>query len=168
MDRDAIAYHIRKLMEEGFGINFSQDPDLVDTPDRAARYWMELLEGMQYTNDDIVEMFKDKLYTQYPTTTVCVKDIPIFSHCEHHLALMYDMTVDIKYQSYGKVIGLSKINRICELVGKRLQLQERIATDIKYILSELLGVYVEVVVRGKHACVTARGIKSNSVTVTEA
>ena len=130
---------------------------------------------LEKKNKELYEVFIEetkadliKLYEQKQETNVAVKDIPIFSHCEHHLALMYDMTVDIAYTSKGRVIGLSKINRICELVGKRLQLQERITTDIKYILEKLLGCKVLVSVKGKHACVTARGIKSNSYTKTEA
>ena len=167
LNEKAIDTSIKMLLKDGFGVDY-ENTELKDTPHRVTKYWLELLEGMNYTNDEIVDMFKDKLYEQKQETNVAVKDIPIFSHCEHHLALMYDMTVDIAYTSKGKVIGLSKINRICELVGKRLQLQERITTDIKYILEKLLGCKVLVSVKGKHACVTARGIKSNSYTKTEA
>ena len=96
-----------------------------------------------------------------------MKDIDIFSHCEHHLALMYDMTVDIAYVPNGKVIGLSKLARIADMVSKRLQLQERIGNDILYIVKKITGSN-DIIVRieGCHSCVTARGIKKRSKTVT--
>lgn len=92
---------------------------------------------------------------------VVVQDIPIFSYCEHHLALMYNMTVSIAYIPNGKVLGLSKFARIADMVGKRLQLQERIGSDIAEIVQMATGSNdVLVVVQGEHSCMTARGIKS--------
>lgn len=133
---------------------------LVDTPKRVAKMYEEVFEGMNYTNKEIAKMFNKSFETDNDDLVV-VKDIPIFSYCEHHLALMYNMTVSVAYIPKGKVIGLSKISRIAEMVGKRLQLQERIGSDIADIMSEATGSPdVLVVVQGEHSCMTARGIKS--------
>ena len=95
------------------------------------------------------------------TLKVRADKIPIFSYCEHHLALMYNMEVSVAYIPNGKVIGLSKVARVADMVGKRLQLQERIGEDIAYILMKILGTdNVMVVIQGEHSCMTARGIKS--------
>lgn len=73
---------------------------------------------------------------------------------------MYNMKVSVGYIPNGKVIGLSKVARIADMVGKRLQLQERIGTDISYILKKILNTSdVIVVIEGEHSCMTARGIK---------
>ena len=78
---------------------------------------------------------------------------------------MYDMKVTVAYIPNGKVIGLSKIARIADMVGKRLQLQERIGTDIAEILQEITGSEdVAVVIEGTHSCMTARGIKKSAAT----
>ena len=84
------------------------------------------------------------------------------------MALMYDMKATVAYIPKGKVIGLSKIARICDMVGKRLQLQEKIGRDIADILSEIVGTEdVAVLIEGYHSCVSARGIKkTNAKTVT--
>lgn len=140
-----------------------------DTPQRFAKMLMEMLEGELYTNDEIVEMFKNKVFTEKTNYDInCTfNNIKCFSFCEHHLALMYDISIDVNidYKSAKdnqvKVIGLSKIPRICDLVCKRLQLQERITTDIHYIITQLLHLPVTVTVRGKHSCVSARGIKKD-------
>ena len=81
---------------------------------------------------------------------------------------MYDMKVSVAYIPKGKVIGLSKIARIADMVSRRLQLQERIGTDIAYVMSKVTGsLDVAVVIEGCHSCMTARGIKKNgSKTVT--
>lgn len=148
-------------------------PGLIETPKRFAKYWMELLEGQKYTNDEIANMY-DKCFdldegdvdlskgeTGLKRDLVIEKDIPIFSHCEHHIALMYDMKVTIAYIPNKRVIGLSKMGRISEMVGKRLQLQEKIGADINYIMRKILGTEdVAVVIEGKHGCMTARGVKS--------
>ena len=143
---------------------------LVDTPRRAAEMYLEMFEGMNYSNDEIAVMFNKLFDEDYVTDSknlVIVKDIDIFSHCEHHLALMYDMTVDIAYIPNGKVIGLSKLARIADMVSKRLQLQERIGNDILYIVKKITKSNdILVRIEGCHSCVTSRGIKKKSRTKT--
>lgn len=141
---------------------------LKETPKRAAKYWMELLEGSLYSNDEIADKFNKCFEDVDSSDLVIEKDIEIFSHCEHHLALMYDMKVNIAYIPNKRVIGLSKMARIAEMVGKRFQLQERIGTDINYIMRKILNTEdVAVIIEGKHSCMTARGIKSkNAITRT--
>lgn len=163
IDKDAVREHVRGLL-----IALGDDPDregLKDTPDRVARMYEEVFEGMNYTNHEIAQMF-DKTFEEDLTFSsengdfVIVKDIDIFSYCEHHMALMYDMKVTVAYVPNGKVIGLSKIARIADMVSKRLQLQERIGTDIAEIMQEITGSEdVAVLIEGCHSCMTARGIK---------
>lgn len=134
---------------------------LKETPKRVAKAACELFEGMRYTNDEIAAKY-DKCFEEVSGgNMVVVKDIPFFSFCEHHLMLMYNMKAHIAYLPKKKVIGLSKISRIVNMVGKRLQLQERIGQDICEILSKILGTKdVAVVIEGEHSCMTARGIRS--------
>lgn len=133
---------------------------LKDTPKRVAKMYQEVFEGMCYTNAEIAEMYNKCFEDVQAGDLVTVSDIPIFSYCEHHLALMYNMKVHVGYIPNGKVIGLSKIARIADMVSKRLQLQERIGTDIAEILHRVLETDdIIVVVEGEHSCMTARGIK---------
>lgn len=139
------------------------DPEregLRDTPKRVAKMYKEVFEGMCYTNEEIAEMF-DKCFED--TTTgdlVVIEKIPVFSYCEHHIALMYDMNVSVGYIPNGKVIGLSKVARVADMCAKRLQLQERIGTDIYDVLRRILNTdNIIVVIEGSHSCMTARGIK---------
>jgi len=133
---------------------------LKDTPKRVAKMYAEVFEGMCYTNDEIAGMF-NKCFEEGATgDLVTIADIPIFSYCEHHMALMYNMKVHVGYLPKGKVIGLSKVARIADMVGKRLQLQERIGADIAEVLEKVLGTDdIIVVIEGEHSCMTARGIK---------
>ena len=158
-NHEKIKAAIRTIIEE-----LGDDPNregLRETPDRVARMYDEVFEGMRYTNDEIAQMF-DKCFEDVRTNDlVIVKDIEVFSFCEHHLALMYNMKCHIGYIPNRKVIGLSKIARICDMVAKRLQLQERICSDIAEILQKVCETEdVIVVVEGEHSCMTARGIKS--------
>lgn len=152
---------------------FGEDTDregLKDTPHRVAGYWEELLEGQKYSNKEIAEMF-GKCF-EVPNNSLVVKEIKnVFSHCEHHLALMYNMTVIVAYipaktkNKKYKVIGLSKIPRIVEMCAKRLQLQEKLAEDISECISIATGsndVFVNIV--ADHACVSARGARSDGIT----
>ena len=152
-----------------------EDPNregLKDTPKRCVNMIKEVLEGVRYTNAEIAQMF-DKCFEEDIKTEnnnmVIIKDIPIFSFCEHHLALMYNMNVTVAYIPNGKVIGLSKIVRIVDMVGRRLQLQEKIGSDIAEIMCMITDSEdVAVVIEGEHACMTTRGIKKNgSKTITK-
>jgi len=162
INKELITESIRNIL-----IALGDDPDregLKETPERVAKMFMEVFEGMQYTNGEIAQMF-NKCFEDVETgDLVVVKDIPIFSYCEHHLALMYNMKVSVGYIPKGKVIGLSKVARVADMVAKRLQLQERIGTDIAEILEMILGTQdVIVVIEGEHSCMTARGIKKQGV-----
>jgi GTP cyclohydrolase I len=133
---------------------------LKDTPKRVAKMYAEVFEGMCYTNDEIADKFNKCFEDGATGDLVTIADIPIFSYCEHHMALMYNMKVHVGYLPNGKVIGLSKVARIADMVGKRLQLQERIGADIADVLEKVLGTNdIIVVIEGEHSCMTARGIK---------
>lgn len=158
IDKDAIQQAVKQIL-----VALGDDPEregLKDTPERVAKMYAEVFEGMCYTNDEIAEKF-DKCFEEGATgDLVTIADIPIFSYCEHHIALMYNMRVHVGYIPSGKVIGLSKVARIADMVGKRLQLQERIGADIADILEKILGTDdIIVVIEGEHSCMTARGIK---------
>lgn len=161
IDKETIKEHIKGIL-----IALGDDPEregLRDTPDRVARMYEEVFEGMNYTNDQIAEMFS-KSFEQpegLSQDMVLVKNIDIFSYCEHHLALMYDMKVSVAYIPRGRVLGLSKIARIADMAAKRLQLQERIGSDIAYIMEKVTGSPdIAVIIEGSHSCMTARGIKN--------
>ncbi len=158
-DHEKIKGAIRTIIEA-----LGDDPEregLIDTPDRVARMYDEVFEGMRYTNDEIADMFNKCFEDVHSNDLVLVKDIECFSYCEHHLALMYNMKCHVGYIPNGRVIGLSKIARICDMVCKRLQLQERICADIAEIMQKVCQTEdVIVIVEGEHSCMTARGIRS--------
>lgn len=148
-----------KMFLSAIGRNLDE-PGLKGTPDRVARMVEEVLEGELYTNEQIAKTFST-CFDYDGDGLVTELHIPIFSYCEHHLALMYNMDVSVGYIPKGKVIGLSKIARIADLCAKRLQLQERIGTDIAECIRMATGADdVAVVISGEHSCMTARGIKA--------
>lgn len=165
IDYEAIKEHIRGILTA-----LGDDPDregLKETPDRVARMYGEVFEGMRYSNAEIAEMFNKSFEDGFSdgngSDIVIVKDIEAFSYCEHHMALMYDMKITVAYIPKGRVLGLSKIARIADMACKRLQLQERIGSDIAEIMqlasgSEDVAVFIE----ANHSCMTARGIKKTS------
>lgn len=163
IDQKAIEEHIRGIL-----VALGDDPEregIKDTPQRVARMYAEVFEGMNYSNAELAEMFAKsfEVPSKSEEDMVVVKDIEVFSYCEHHLALMYDMKVTVAYIPRGRVIGLSKIARIADMVAKRLQLQERIGTDIAEVISLATGSPdVAVYIEGNHSCMTARGIKKPS------
>lgn len=160
-DNKKIETLIRELL-----IALGDNPDregLIETPSRVARMYAEVLEGMRYTNDEIAEMFNKCFENTDAHDLVLVKDIEVFSYCEHHMALMYNMKVHVGYIPKDRIIGLSKIARICDMAAKRLQLQERLGNDIAEIMQKVLNTEdVIVIIEGEHSCMTARGIKSRN------
>lgn len=163
IDKKAIEEHIRGIL-----LALGDDPDregLKETPQRVAKMYEEVFEGMNYSNEEIAHMF-DKSFTDdfcvegEQDDIVLVKDIDIFSYCEHHMALMYDMQVSVAYIPKNKILGLSKLARIADMAAKRLQLQERIGADIAQIVSIAAeSEDVAVIIKGCHSCMSARGIK---------
>lgn len=165
IDTKSIEEHVRGIIAA-----LGDDPNregLVDTPSRVARMCAEVFEGMNYTNDEIAGMF-DKTFDDddgemVSDSVVVMKDINLFSYCEHHMALMYDMKATVAYIPNGRVIGLSKIARVCDMASKRLQLQERLGRDIAEIISKITkSEDVAVIIEGCHSCVSARGIRNTN------
>ena len=167
IDKKAIEEHIRGIL-----VALGEDPDregLKETPKRVADMYEEVFAGMKYTNEEIGNMFR-KTFADGRVSdmadagrVVVMKDIDMFSFCEHHMALMYDMKATVAYIPAERVLGLSKIARICDMVGRRLQLQERIGADIADIMSAVTGSDdVAVVLTAAHSCVTARGVKNRN------
>ena len=168
IDTNAIEEHIRGIL-----VALGDDPKregLKDTPKRVANMYKEVFEGMNYSNHEIAQMFNrtfeeglEDIEGNMIGRVVVMRDIDIFSYCEHHMALMYDMKVNVAYIPKGKVIGLSKIARVCDMAARRLQLQEKIGQDIADIISEITGTEdIAVTIEGCHSCVNARGIKKNN------
>lgn len=166
-DENAVESCIKALLiAMGEDIN---RPGLKETPRRVTGYWKELLKGENYTNKEIAEKFKkDFIVSQ---NNLVIKEVKnVYSHCEHHLALMFNGIVyvayiPIKVENGYKVLGLSKIDRIVDLCSKRLQLQEKLASDIAECIEIATGsnqVYVQILMN--HGCVSARGPKSEGIT----
>lgn len=158
-----------KLILHGLGAESSQrHSDLDRTPQRAAKFLSECLSNEGVSNEDLAKRFGKCFPAPANGGPVIVRGIPIFSFCEHHIALMYDMTVAVAYLPRDWVLGLSKVSRIADAAARRLQIQERLTADIAEIITLAVSpraVFVRV--SGKHSCVTARGIQKDSVTVTE-
>ncbi|WP_320127635.1 GTP cyclohydrolase I FolE [uncultured Sphaerochaeta sp.] len=171
IDSAKIEEHIKGIL-----LALGENPEregLLDTPKRVAHMYEELFEGIAYSNEEIAHMFdktfEDDLYLpQNNNEIVMMRDISFFSHCEHHMSLMYNMKATVAYIPNKKVLGLSKIARIVDMVSKRLQLQERIGSDIAQVMQKVTDSEdIAVIIEGQHACITTRGIKNtNSVTLT--
>ncbi len=148
-------------------LNMGEDPDregLLKTPMRAAKAMDFLTHGYRQNPKAILE---SALFHEDYKQIVIVKDIEIYSLCEHHL-LPFFGKAHIGYIPNGTIVGLSKIPRVVECFARRLQLQERLTTEIKDCLQEVLNpIGVAVVIEAQHLCMSMRGIqKQNSVTTT--
>ena len=146
-----------------------EDPQregLVKTPNRVARSWEFFSQGYRANLDDIIN---DAIFHEDCSEMVVVRDIEFFSMCEHHMIPFFGRA-HVGYLPNQRVIGLSKIPRIVDMFARRLQLQERLTSQIANTLEEVLDpVGVAVVMEGRHLCMQMRGVeKQNSFASTSA
>ncbi|SMG51700.1 GTP cyclohydrolase I FolE [Paenibacillus aquistagni] len=162
-NREKVEYHIRELLKL-IGENVERE-GLLDTPARVTRMYEEIFSGYSVDPREVLGVTFDEQHEEL----VIVKDIVYYSQCEHHMAPFFGK-VHIGYVPSGQIVGLSKLARLVDAITRRLQVQERITTEIADILEEVLKPQgVIVVVEGEHLCMCARGVrKPGSKTVTTA
>jgi GTP cyclohydrolase I len=153
-----IESHFREIMET-LGLDLTDD-SLNGTPHRVAKMYVEeIFSGLSPANKPKIALFENKY--QYNQMLI-EKDITFYSNCEHHFVPIIGKA-HLAYISSGKVIGLSKLNRIVNYFAKRPQVQERLTMQIAKELQDILGTKdVAVLIDAKHLCVSSRGIKDNS------
>lgn len=163
LKKEVIAKHFKEIMEV-LGLDLTDD-SLKGTPMRVAKMYVdEIFKGLNPKNKPGISLFENKYrYNQM----LVEKNIKIQSQCEHHFLPFYGKA-HIAYISKGKVIGLSKLNRIADYYSRRPQVQERLTMQIANELKEVLETDdVAVIIDAKHMCVSSRGIKDpHSSTVT--
>ena len=142
-------------------------PGLIDTPNRTAHAWLEWTSGYDVDIPSIFKTFEDG--AENVAEMVVVRDIPFYSHCEHHMAPFFGRAT-IAYIPNGHILGLSKFNRLVDAFARRLQVQERLTTQIAESIMEYLEpVGCGVVITARHLCMESRGIKQQGhSTVTSA
>lgn len=162
-NREKIEHHIREILRL-IGEDVERE-GLLETPSRVARMFEEVFAGYSIDPRDVLGVTFDEQHEEL----VIVKDIVYYSYCEHHMAPFFGK-VHIGYIPSGKIAGLSKLARLVDAVTRRLQVQERVTSQIADILEETLQPHgVMVVVEGEHLCMCARGVKKpGSKTVTSA
>lgn len=163
VDQERIRRAVREILEA-----VGENPDregLVETPDRVARMYAEIFQGLH--QDPRVHLRKS--FTQEYDEMVVIKDIRFASFCEHHL-LPFTGKVDVAYIPKGRVVGLSKIPRVVDSLARRPQLQERLTQELaELLISELDARGVGVVIEASHSCMVIRGVrKPGSTFVTSA
>ena len=149
--------------------SIGEDPGregLLRTPHRVAKAWDDFSQGYRANLDEIIN---DAIFNENCSEMVVVRDIAFYSMCEHHMVPFFGRA-HVGYLPKGKVIGLSKIPRIVDMFSRRLQVQERLTSQVAYTLQDVLNpVGVAVVMEGRHLCMQMRGVeKQNSFTSTSA
>lgn len=150
----SIEDNIRRLLQF-----VGEDPSrggLLETPHRVAKAWAHWTSGYSKDAKDILKVFEDG--ADGCDEMVIVKDIPFYTHCEHHMAPFFG-TATVAYIPNGKIVGLSKISRIVDMFARRLQVQERLTNQIADALNDNLDPKgVSVVIKARHLCMESRGI----------
>ncbi|NEW08071.1 GTP cyclohydrolase I FolE [Paenibacillus sp. SYP-B3998] len=162
-NRELIEQHVKEILRL-----IGEDVDregLLDTPARVTRMYEEIFAGYDANPRDVLGVTFDEQHEEL----VIIKDIVYYSQCEHHMAPFFGK-VHVGYLPSGKVAGLSKFARLVDVVTRKLQVQERITSEIADILDDVLKPHgVMVVVEGEHMCMCSRGVKKyGSQTVTSA
>jgi GTP cyclohydrolase I len=152
-----------RLIIENLGED-TQREGIVKTPERAAKAMQYLTHGYDINPSEIL---KSALFSEDHQQMIVVKDIEVYSMCEHHM-LPFFGKAHVAYIPNGKIVGLSKIPRVVDAFARRLQVQERLTDEIKNCIQEALNpLGVAVVIEAQHMCMQMRGIqKQNSVTTT--
>ena len=152
-----------RLIIENLGED-TQREGIVKTPERAAKAIQYLTHGYDINPSEIL---KSALFSEDHQQMIVVKDIEVYSMCEHHM-LPFFGKAHVAYIPNGKIVGLSKIPRVVDAFARRLQVQERLTDEIKNCIQEALNpLGVAVVIEAQHMCMQMRGIqKQNSVTTT--
>ena len=133
-------------------------PGLIETPARVAKAWKHWTSGYGQDPVAVLKAFEDG--AEEYNELIVVRNIPVYSHCEHHLAPFFGKAT-IGYLPKGKIVGLSKLTRLVDIFSKRLQVQERMTIQIANALMEVLEPKaVGVVVRCRHMCMESRGIRT--------
>jgi GTP cyclohydrolase IA len=161
--KSLIAQHFKAIMET-LGLDLTDD-SLKGTPDRVAKMYVEeIFSGLNPKNKPHMALFDNKYKYQ---EMLVEKNISFYSNCEHHFVPIMGKA-HVAYISNGKVIGLSKLNRIVQYFAKRPQVQERMTVQIAHELKEALGTQdIAVIIEAKHLCVSSRGVQDDtSTTVT--
>jgi GTP cyclohydrolase I len=154
-----------RLILEGIGED-PERPGLKDTPDRVARMYQEIFSGLETPTEELLKTIEGESHDEM----VLLKDIPFYSVCEHHL-LPFIGKVHVAYiPSGGKIVGLSELVKAVEVLAKRLQVQERLTTQLAdLIMNKLKPKGAMVIVDAEHLCISMRGVKTpGSRTVTSA
>ncbi len=161
-NRKEVARHLQSILQI-LGENPSRE-GLLDTPKRYAKAMEFLTSGYEKQIDQIVG---NALFNESSSEIVIIRDIELFSLCEHHLLPFYGKA-HVAYIPNGKIIGLSKVPRIVDVFARRLQVQERLTTQISQELMRILNpIGVAVIIEASHLCMMMRGVeKQNSYTIT--
>jgi GTP cyclohydrolase I len=164
MSIEKISGHYREILEL-LGENPERE-GLIKTPERAAKAMGFITQGYQ---QDPMEILSSALFEEDHSEMVIVKDIELYSMCEHHL-LPFFGRAHVAYIPNGKIVGLSKIARVVDVFARRFQVQERLTTQVRDCLQQALNpLGVAVVIEARHLCMMMRGVeKQNSVTTTSA
>jgi GTP cyclohydrolase I len=163
-NNEAIQAAVKTILE-----NIGEDPQregLLKTPERVAKAYDFLTQGY---SQDAAEVLSGAIFNEDYNEMVVVKDIDLYSMCEHHM-LPFFGKAHIAYIPNGKIVGLSKIPRVVDVFSRRLQVQERLTIEIRDCLQETLQpLGVAVVIEARHLCMQMRGVeKQNSSTTTSA
>tara|TARA_A100000164_G_C21895123_1_gene767485 strand:- start:177 stop:752 length:576 start_codon:yes stop_codon:yes gene_type:complete len=142
-------------------------PGLKETPKRLVKAWNQWTDGYSKNDSEVLKAFTDG--AEEYNELIVVRNIPVYSHCEHHLAPFFGKAT-IGYVPNGKIVGLSKLSRLVDCFAHRLQVQERLTIQVANSLMENLApTAVGVVIRCRHLCMESRGIRtSGEETVTSA
>ncbi len=164
VDKDKIEMAFRLILE-ALGEDVNRE-GIVQTPQRVARMYEEIFSGMNVDPQEIL----DVSFNEYHDELILVKDIPIYSMCEHHFLPFYGWAHVAYIPKGGKVVGISKLARVVEAYARRPQLQERLTSQIAdCIFSTLKPMGVGVIIQAEHMCMTMRGVKKpGSLTITSA